>query len=79
MIRPTIPLVAMAAGVAVLACAPPAHAIGIGALSDPRSLAMAAIVIGAGSEIIALLPIRSNGWVQLGLQIGRAVFGGRRP
>jgi hypothetical protein len=78
MIRPTIPLVAMTAGVAVLAYAPSAHAIGTTALSDPRPLAMAAIVFGAGSEIIGLLPIRSNSWVQLGLRIGRAVFGGRR-
>jgi hypothetical protein len=32
---------------------------------DSTHLAVFAIVIAAGSEIIALLPIRSNGWVQL--------------
>ncbi len=79
MIRPIIPLVTMAAGVAVLVYAPSVHGIGTGALRDPKLLAMAAIVFGAGSEIIALLPIRSNSWVQLGLQIGHLMFNDRRP
>jgi hypothetical protein len=32
---------------------------------DHNTLAVTAIIIAAGSEIIALLPIRSNSWVQL--------------
>lgn len=32
---------------------------------DPTTSAIIAIIIAAGSEIIALLPIRSNSWVQL--------------
>lgn len=32
---------------------------------DPATAAIIAIIIAAGSEIIALLPIRSNSWVQL--------------
>ena len=32
---------------------------------DPTALAAVAIVVAAGSEIIALLPIRENSWVQL--------------
>lgn len=32
---------------------------------DPTTAAIIAITIAAGSEIIALLPIRSNSWVQL--------------
>lgn len=32
---------------------------------DSTQVAIAAIIVGAGSEIIALLPIRSNSWVQL--------------
>jgi hypothetical protein len=32
---------------------------------DPTTAAIIAIIIAAGSEIIALLPIRSNSWVQL--------------
>lgn len=36
--------------------------------------AIAALVFGAGSEIIALLPIKSNSWVQLILDLGRKLF-----
>jgi hypothetical protein len=32
---------------------------------DPTTATIIAIIIAAGSEIIALLPIRSNSWVQL--------------
>ena len=32
---------------------------------DPTTAAIIAIIIASGSEIIALLPIRSNSWVQL--------------
>ena len=38
-------------------------------------VAIAAIIIGAGSEIIALIPsIRANSWVQLILSALRAAF-----
>ena len=36
--------------------------------------AIVAIVIAAGSEIIALLPLRSNSWVQLLLQGLKSLF-----
>lgn len=32
---------------------------------DPTTLAVVAIVAAAGSEVLTLLPIRSNSWVQL--------------
>jgi len=32
---------------------------------DPTALAVLAIIAAAGSEIITLLPIRENSWVQL--------------
>ena len=32
---------------------------------DPTSIAVIAIVAAAGSEVLTLLPIRSNSWVQL--------------
>jgi hypothetical protein len=32
---------------------------------DPSTLAAIAILAAAGSEILTLLPIRSNSWVQL--------------
>ena len=32
---------------------------------DPTTLAVFAILAAAGSEILTLLPIRSNSWVQL--------------
>ena len=32
---------------------------------DPTALATIAILAAAGSEILTLLPIRSNSWVQL--------------
>ena len=41
---------------------------------DPTTLAALAIVVAAGSEIIALLPIRENSWVQLLLKVLKLVF-----
>ena len=41
---------------------------------DPTTLAAIAIVIAAGSEIIALLPIKENAWVQLILKALKVVF-----
>lgn len=42
------------------------------------TMAVAAIIFGAGSELIALSPLRSNSWVQLLLQFGRVAFPPRR-
>lgn len=41
---------------------------------EPTTLAIIAIIVAAGSEIIALLPIRSNSWVQLLLSALRSFF-----
>lgn len=41
---------------------------------SPETAAVAAIVIAAGSELIALSPLKSNSWVQLLLQAARLVF-----
>jgi len=41
---------------------------------DPTTLAALAIVVAAGSEIIALLPIRENSWVQLLIKVLKLVF-----
>jgi hypothetical protein len=41
---------------------------------DADSAAMIAIGVAAGSEIIALSPLKANGWVQLVLQVARLVF-----
>jgi hypothetical protein len=41
---------------------------------DPTTVAILAILIAAGSEIIALLPIRSNSWLQLVMKMLRLAF-----
>jgi hypothetical protein len=41
---------------------------------DPATLAAVSIAIAAGSEIIGLLPIKENSWVQLILKVLRVVF-----
>jgi hypothetical protein len=41
---------------------------------DPTTAAAIAIIIAAGSEIIALLPIKENGWVQLIVKALKVVF-----
>jgi len=41
---------------------------------DASTAAMIAIAVAAGSEIIALSPLRANSWVQLALQVARLVF-----
>jgi hypothetical protein len=41
---------------------------------DPTTAAVIAIIIAAGSEIIALLPIKENGWIQLILKALKVVF-----
>lgn len=41
---------------------------------EPTTVAIIAIIVAAGSEIIALLPIRSNSWLQLIMKALRATF-----
>lgn len=41
---------------------------------DPTTVAAIAILVAAGSEIIGLLPIRENSWVQLVLKVLKIVF-----
>ena len=41
---------------------------------DPTTAAAVAIVIAAGSEIIALLPIKENSWVQLLVKALKIIF-----
>jgi hypothetical protein len=41
---------------------------------DPTTLAVISIIIAAGSEIIGLLPIKSNSWVQLILTALKTLF-----
>lgn len=41
---------------------------------DPTTAAVIAIVIAAGSEIISLLPIKENGWIQLVLKALKVLF-----
>ncbi len=41
---------------------------------SPETIAVVAIIIAAGSEIIALTPLKSNSWVQLLFQAARLVF-----
>lgn len=43
-------------------------------LMDPTTVAAIAIVIAAGSEIIGLLPIKENTWVQLLLKALKVIF-----
>jgi hypothetical protein len=45
---------------------------------NAETAAIVAIVIAAGSEIIAISPLRSNSWLQLLLQAGRMMFPKRR-
>ena len=41
---------------------------------DPTTAAAIAIAIAAGSEIIGLLPIKENTWVQLLLKALKVIF-----
>lgn len=41
---------------------------------DPTTAAAVAIIIAAGSEIITLLPIKENSWVQLILKALKVIF-----
>jgi hypothetical protein len=44
----------------------------------PETIAIIAIIVAAGSEIIAITPLKSNSWIQLLLQALRVVFPKRR-
>ena len=41
---------------------------------SPETLAIFAIVVAAGSEIITLLPIKENSWVQLVIKALKVIF-----
>lgn len=41
---------------------------------DPTTAAAIAILIAAGSEIIALLPIKENSWVQVIVKVLKLIF-----
>jgi len=41
---------------------------------DPTTIAVVSIVIAAGSEIIGLLPIKSNSWIQLIVKALKVLF-----
>jgi hypothetical protein len=41
---------------------------------DAQAVAVIAIILAAGSEIIALTPLKSNSWIQLLLQALRLMF-----
>lgn len=41
---------------------------------DPTTAAIIAIVVAAGSEVIGVLPIKENSWVQLILKALKIIF-----
>jgi hypothetical protein len=41
---------------------------------DPTTVAIVSIIIAAGSEIIGILPIKENSWVQLILKALKVLF-----
>ena len=41
---------------------------------DPTTIAIIAIAVAAGSEIIGLLPIKANTWVQLIVKMLKIAF-----
>ena len=43
-----------------------------------ETLAAIAIIVAAGSELIAISPLKSNSWIQLVLQAARLAFPKRR-
>jgi hypothetical protein len=45
---------------------------------DPATVAAVAIIVAAGSELIALSPLKSNSWLQLIMQMLRLAFPKRR-
>lgn len=45
---------------------------------DDKTVAVIAIVVAAGSELIGMSSLKSNSWIQLGLQALRLMFPKRR-
>jgi len=45
---------------------------------SPETLAAIAIIVAAGSELIAISPLKSNSWIQLLLQAAKLAFPKRR-
>ena len=45
---------------------------------SPETIAIIAIIVAAGSEIIAVSPLKSNSWVQLILQVLKLTLPKRR-
>ena len=43
-----------------------------------QQIAVAAIVVAAGSELIGMSKLRSNSWIQLGLEVLKLAFPKRR-
>lgn len=41
---------------------------------DPTTAAVIAILVAAGSEVIAILPIKENSWIQLILKALKVIF-----
>jgi len=41
---------------------------------DPTTLAVIAVIVAAGSEIVGLLPIKENSWIQLIIKALKVVF-----
>jgi hypothetical protein len=41
---------------------------------NPETLAIIAVIVAAGSEIITMLPIKENSWVQLLVKALKVVF-----
>jgi hypothetical protein len=45
---------------------------------SPETIAIIAIIVAAGSELIALTPLKSNSWIQLLLAAARMAFPKRK-
>ena len=45
---------------------------------SPETIAAIAIIVAAGSELIAISPLKSNSWIQLVLQAAKLAFPKRR-
>ena len=45
---------------------------------SPETTAIIAIIVAAGSELIGMSSLKSNSWIQLGLQALRLMFPKRR-
>jgi len=41
---------------------------------DPTTAAVIAILVAAGSEVIALLPVKENSWIQLIIKALKVLF-----